>query len=42
MDPCALHFVEIKSAYCLYLQDGFEFFNKICKFDQIEIFAKTF
>ena len=42
MDPCALHFVEIKSAYCLYLQDGFEFFNKIWKFDQIEIFAKRF
>ena len=25
--PCALHFVEMQSVFCLYLQNGLEFFN---------------
>ena len=27
--PCAFHFVEMQSVFCLYLQNGLEFFNQI-------------
>ena len=33
MDPCAFHFVEIQSVFCLYLQNGFNFLIKLCSSD---------